>query len=142
MTTRETTRANVKSTVLAPFGIRNYRFQWPSDLITSWAFEVEILVLGWYILVQTGSVLLLTLLGSLYYVGTLIAPVLGMVGDRIGHRDLLTAMRLAYTVFSTIIMTLALTGHLKPLRREHVRIQLPPEFFVFEPFHRGDVRRS
>jgi MFS family permease len=115
MTTRETTRANVKSTVLAPFGIRNYRFQWPSDLITSWAFEVEILVLGWYILVQTGSVLLLTLLGSLYYVGTLIAPVLGMVGDRIGHRDLLAAMRFAFTLFSAIIMTLALTGHLAPL---------------------------
>ena len=77
------------------------------------------LVLGWYILVETGSVLLLTLLGSLYYVGTLIAPVLGMVGDRVGHRDLLAAMRFAFTVFSTIIMTLALTGHLAPL---HVMI--------------------
>jgi len=73
------------------------------------------LVLGWYILVETGSVLLLTLLGSLYYVGTLIAPVLGMVGDRIGHRDLLAAMRFTFTVFSTIIMILALTGHLAPL---------------------------
>jgi MFS family permease len=100
---------------LAPFSIRNYRFQWPSDLFTSWAFEVEILVLGWYILVETGSVLLLTLLGSLYYVGTLVAPVLGMVGDRIGHRDLLAMMRFTFTVFSAIIMVLALTGHLKPL---------------------------
>jgi MFS family permease len=100
---------------LAPFRIRNYRFQWPSDLITSWAFEVEMLVLGWYILVETGSVLLLTLLGSLYYVGTLIAPVLGMVGDRIGHRDLLAMMRFTFTLFSAIIMVLALTGHLAPL---------------------------
>jgi MFS family permease len=100
---------------LAPFSIRNYRFQWPSDLMTSWAFEVEMLVLGWYILVETGSVLLLTLLGSLYYVGTLVAPVLGMVGDRIGHRDLLAMMRFTFTVFSAIIMVLALTGHLKPL---------------------------
>ena len=100
---------------LAPFSIRNYRFQWPSDLITSWAFEVEMLVLGWYILVETGSVLLLTLLGSLYYVGTLIAPVLGMVGDRIGHRDLLAMMRFTFTLFSAIIMVLALTGHLAPL---------------------------
>src|SRR5579871_2885597 len=119
MTTRKTTRAKVRFTALAPFGIRNYRFQWPSDLVTSWAFEVEMLVLGWYILVETGSVLLLTLLGSLYYVGTLIAPVLGMVGDRIGHRDLLAAMRFTFTVFSTIIMILALTGHLAPL---YVRI--------------------
>ena len=43
-------------------------------------------MLGWYIMVETGSVLLLTVLASLQYVGTLIAPVLGMVGDRIGHR--------------------------------------------------------
>jgi MFS family permease len=99
---------------LAPFRIRNYRFQWPSDLLTSWAFEVETLVLGWYIMVQTGSVLLLTVLASLQYVGTLIAPVLGMVGDRIGHRDLLAMMRLAYTALSSTIMVLALTGHLSP----------------------------
>jgi MFS family permease len=108
-------RRLARISALAPFSIRNYRFQWPSDLVTSWAFEVEFLVLGWYILVETGSVLLLTLLGSLYYVGTLIAPVLGMVGDRIGHRDLLAMMRLTFTLFSAIIMVLALTGHLKPL---------------------------
>jgi MFS family permease len=101
--------------VLAPFHIRNYRFQWPSDLLTSWAFEVETLVLGWYIMVETGSVLLLTVLASLQYVGTLVAPIFGMIGDRIGHRDLLAAMRFAYTALSTITMTLALTGHLSPL---------------------------
>jgi MFS family permease len=72
-------------------------------------------VLGWYIMVETGSVLLLTVLASLQYVGTLIAPVLGMVGDRMGHRDLLAAMRFAYTALSATIMTLALTGHLAPL---------------------------
>ena len=104
-----------RSSALAPFRIRNYRFQWPSDLLTSWAFEVETLVLGWYIMVETGSVLLLTVLASLQYVGTLIAPVLGMVGDRMGHRDLLVVMRLAYTVLAATIMGLALTGHLAPL---------------------------
>jgi len=51
-----------RTSALAPFRIRNYRFQWPSDLLTSWAFEVETLVLGWYIMVETGSVLLLTVL--------------------------------------------------------------------------------
>ncbi|OAF19795.1 MFS transporter [Bradyrhizobium neotropicale] len=103
-----------RPSALAPFRIRNYRFQWPSDLLTSWAFEVETLVLGWYIMVQTGSVLLLTVLASLQYVGTLVAPVLGMVGDRIGHRDLLVVMRLSYTALSSTIMALALTGHLAP----------------------------
>ncbi|WP_426614790.1 MFS transporter [Bradyrhizobium sp. McL0616] len=104
-----------RRSALAPFRIRNYRFQWPSDLLTSWAFEVETLVLGWYILVETGSVLLLTILASLQYFGTLIAPVLGMVGDRVGHRDLLVVLRLTYTVLSSTIMVLALTGHLAPL---------------------------
>src|ERR1700740_1210785 len=46
------------------------------------------------------SVLLLTLLASLNYVGTLVAPVFGAVGDRIGHRDLLAAMRAAYAVLA------------------------------------------
>ncbi|MGY3563685.1 MFS family permease [Bradyrhizobium sp. USDA 4463] len=105
-----------RPSALAPFRIRNYRFQWPSDLLTSWAFEIETLVLGWYILVQTGSVLLLTILASLQYIGTLIAPVLGMVGDRMGHRDLLVVLRLAYTVLASTIMVLALTGHLAPLK--------------------------
>ena len=107
--------ATARRSALAPFRIRNYRFQWPSDLLTSWAFEVETLVLGWYILVETGSVLLLTILASLQYVGTLVAPVLGMVGDRIGHRDLLVVLRLTYTVLASTIMALALTGHLAPL---------------------------
>ena len=72
-------------------------------------------MLGWYIMVETGSVLLLTVLASLQYIGTLIAPVLGMIGDRMGHRDLLVVLRLTYTVLSSTIMVLALTGHLAPL---------------------------
>ena len=117
---RRETRRRVLSgaariSALAPFSIRNYRFQWPADLLTSWAFEVENLVLGWYIMTETGSVLLLTVLASLNYAGTLIAPVFGMIGDRVGHRDLLAAMRFTYTVLATTIMTLALTGHLAPL---------------------------
>ena len=101
--------------MLAPFRIRNYRYQWPSDLLTSWAFEIETLVLGWYIMVETGSVLLLTVLASLQYVGTLVAPIFGMIGDRMGHRDLLAAMRFTYTALSATIMTIALSGHLTPL---------------------------
>jgi MFS family permease len=103
-----------RSSALAPFRIRNYRFQWPADLLTSWAFEMEVLILSWYVLVETGSVLLLTLFASLGYVGTLIAPLFGVVGDRIGHRDLLAMMRATYAVLAITLMTLALTGHLNP----------------------------
>src|SRR6195952_4265826 len=104
-----------RPSALAPFRIRNYRFQWPADLLTSWAFEMETLILGWYVLVEPGSVLLLTLFASLSYVGTLIAPMFGVVGDRIGHRDLLAMMRATYAVLAATLMTLALTGHLSPL---------------------------
>jgi len=117
---RDETRHRVLSelarpSALAPFRIRNYRFQWPADLLTSWAFEMETLILGWYVLVETGSVLLLTLFASLSYVGTLIAPLFGVVGDRIGHRDLLAVMRATYALLAGTLMTLALTGHLSPL---------------------------
>jgi predicted MFS family arabinose efflux permease len=103
------------SSALAPFRVRNYRFQWPADLLTSWAFEMETLILGWYVLVETGSVLLLTLFASLGYVGTLVAPMFGVAGDRIGHRDLLAMMRATYAVLAAVLMTLALSGHLAPL---------------------------
>jgi MFS family permease len=104
-----------RPSALAPFRIRNYRFQWPADLVTSWAFEMEQIILGWYVLVETGSVLLLTLYASLGYVGTLIAPMFGVVGDRIGHRDLLAMMRTVYALLAATLMILALTGHLTPL---------------------------
>lgn len=117
---RDETRHRVLSgparpSALAPFHYRNYRFQWPADLFTSWAFEMEALILGWYVLVETGSVLLLTLFASLGYVGTLVAPMFGVVGDRIGHRDLLAMMRATYALLAATLMTLALTGNLSPL---------------------------
>ena len=105
-----------RPSAFAPFRIRNYRFQWPSDLLTSWAFEMETIILGWYVLVETGSVLLLTLFASLNYTGTLIAPLFGVIGDRIGHRDLLAAMRASYAVLAGTLMTLALTGNLSASR--------------------------
>jgi len=100
---------------LASFRIRSFRFQWPSDLLTSWAFEMEMLILGWYILVETGSVVLLTLYASLLYIGTLVAPMFGVVGDRIGQRTVLFGTRTSYTILAAIITTLVFTGRLSPL---------------------------
>src|SRR3954462_1075458 len=76
---------------------------------------METLILGWYVLVETGSVLLLTLFASLTFIGTLIAPMFGVIGDRIGHRDLLAIMRATYAVLAATLMMLALAGHLTPL---------------------------
>jgi MFS family permease len=100
---------------LAPFRVRSFRFQWPADLGTSWAFEMETLILGWYVLVETGSVLLLTVFASLLYIGTLLAPMFGVMGDRVGLRNVLCAMRAVYLTLATTVMTLAFTGVLTPV---------------------------
>jgi MFS family permease len=99
---------------LAPFQARSFRFQWPADLLTSWAFEMEGIILGWYILVETGSVLLLTLFASLLYLGTLVAPLFGVSGDRIGQRNLLFGMRAIYAALAAALMTLAFMRVLSP----------------------------
>jgi predicted MFS family arabinose efflux permease len=103
-----------RSSLLAPFAIRSFRFQWPADLLTSCAFEMEALILAWYILVETGSVLMLTVFGALQYPGTLIAPMFGVVGDRITHRNLICGMRAVYAALAVTLMTLALAGILTP----------------------------
>jgi hypothetical protein len=69
---------------LAAFRVRSFRFQFPADLLTSLAFEMETVILSWYVIAQTGSVLLLTAYGSLLYVGTLLSPICGVLGDRLG----------------------------------------------------------
>src|ERR1700738_2131839 len=68
--------------MLAPFATRSFRYQWPADLLTSWAFEMETIILGWYVLTETGSVLWLTTFGALQYLGSRIGPLLWVVGGR------------------------------------------------------------
>jgi predicted MFS family arabinose efflux permease len=79
------------------------------------AFEMETLVLGWFILVETGSVLLLTVFASLPFLGTLLAPMLGVVGDRIGHRRLMCLMRAFYLALAAVLAVLSFAGMLGPL---------------------------
>jgi predicted MFS family arabinose efflux permease len=101
---------------LAPFETRSFRYQWPADLCTAWALEMETLILGWYVLVESGSVVQLTLFGALMYVGTLLSPLLGTLGDRVGLRQVLAGMRASYAVLAGVILLLVATGHLTPSR--------------------------
>jgi predicted MFS family arabinose efflux permease len=101
--------------VLAPFRVRSYRFQWPADLATSWAFEMETLILGWYVLTESGSVLLLVLFGALQYLGSLVSPMFGVAGDRIGHRNLLCITRAIYVMLAVTLMVLAFAAMLNPV---------------------------
>lgn len=102
------------SLTFAPLRVRSFRFQWPADLLTSWAFEMETLILGWYVMVDTGSVLLLTTFGSLQFLGTLAAPMFGVLGDRLGGRAMLCGMRASYALLAAILMILSLTDMLTP----------------------------
>jgi MFS family permease len=101
-----------RAPILAPFRRRSFRFQWPADLATSWAFEMETLILAWFVLTATGSVVWLTVFGALQFVGTLLSPMVGVMGDRVGHRRVLLAMRACYAVLAATLAVLALTGAL------------------------------
>ena len=63
---------------------------------------METLILGWYVLVETQSVFMLTLFASLLYVGTLLSPMFGVMADRVGHRNVLCAMRGVYATLASI----------------------------------------
>lgn len=99
----------------AAFRVKSFRFQWAADLLTSWAFEMETVVLGWYVLAHTGSVLALTAFGSVQFLGTLAAPMFGVLGDRLGGRVMLCAMRAVYAVLAAFLMLLTLAGSLTPV---------------------------
>jgi MFS family permease len=101
--------------ILSPFASRSFRFQWPADLATSWAFEMETIILGWYVLVETQSVLWLTVFGAVQYLGTLVAPVFGVAGDRLGHRNVLFGMRVSYALLGAFLMVAAFAGAVTPV---------------------------
>ena len=98
----------------SPFAVRSFRFQWPADLVTSWAFEMEALILGWYILSVTGSVQQLVIVGALVWLGSLFSPFFGIVGDRIGHRTLLCATRAVYAALAAVLTALTFSDALAP----------------------------
>ena len=99
---------------LAAFGSRSYRFQWPADLLSSWAFEMETLILNWFVLVATDSVLMTAAFSALAFGGTLLSPFFGVLADRIDRKTMLITMRLTYLALAATVMTLGLTGNVEP----------------------------
>jgi MFS family permease len=98
----------------SPFSVRSFRFQWPADLATSWAFEMEAVILGWYVLSTTGSVNQLVILAAVGWLGSLFSPFLGLAGDRIGHRAVLVVTRSVYAALALALTVLTLTDSLRP----------------------------
>jgi MFS family permease len=100
--------------VIESFRIRSFRFQWSADSLSVWANQMETLVLGWYIVAETGSAFQTGLVGALRFGGTLVAPVYGVMADRINRRNMLVAMRLIFALQAALIMGLALSGAIRP----------------------------
>jgi predicted MFS family arabinose efflux permease len=75
---------------------------------------METIILGWYVMVQTGSVLLLTVFGSVLLLGTLVSPIFGVLGDRLGGRVMLSSMRAVYALLAGLVLLLTATGYLTP----------------------------
>src|SRR5262245_8176313 len=103
-----------RASALAPFRVRSFRFQWTADLFTSLAFEMETLILGWYVLTATGSVEQLVLFGALVWLGSLFSPFFGVVADRLGHRTELGATRGVYLLPAGVLAALTLRNALLP----------------------------
>ena len=102
-----------RSPFLSAFAIRSFRFQWPADLLASWALEMEILILNWFVLVETQSVTMLAMFAGLQYLGSLIAPAMGALADRVGRKRTLASLRALYACLALLVMTLDLTGTLE-----------------------------
>ena len=100
--------------MFAPFRVRSFRFQWGADLAMSWASEMEVLILGWYVLVESGSVSLLAVFGALQYAGSLVSPLFGVAGDRLGYAQIFWASRAIHAALAAVILVMAWTGALSP----------------------------
>lgn len=109
------TLTDLQNSFRAPFKVRSFRFQLPADLSASLAFEMEILVLGWYVLVESGSVMMLVLYGALQYFGSVLSPMFGVAGDRLGYRRLFLITRGVYLGLAILVMVFAFLGLLTPL---------------------------
>ena len=100
--------------ILSVFGIRSFRFQWSADAMNTWGSEMETLILGWYILVATDSPFLVGLLGALRFSGTITAPLIGVIADRMNRKQMLIFLRIGTGLSSMVLLILAVTGLIQP----------------------------
>jgi MFS family permease len=98
----------------AAFRIRSFRFQWAADSMMTWGSEMETLILGWYILVATDSPFLVGILGALRFSGTLTAPIVGVLADRISRKIMLIALRAVAGAAALALLILVATDLLVP----------------------------
>ena len=82
--------------------------------MTTWGTEMEILILGWYILVATDSPFLVGVLGALRFSGTLTAPIVGVIADRVSRKVMLLVLRTGAGLSAVALLLLAVSNLLEP----------------------------
>lgn len=80
----------------------------------TWGAEMETLILGWYILVATDSPFLVGLLGALRFSGTLTAPIVGVIADRMSRKLMLFVLRAGAGLSALSLLVLAATDLIQP----------------------------
>ena len=113
-TTRPVQEPRVKVAPFAAFGIPSFRFQWAADSMMTWGSEMETLILAWYILEATDSPFLVGVLGALRFSGTLTAPIVGVLADRISRKVMLITLRGGAGLAALSLLILVATDLIMP----------------------------
>jgi MFS family permease len=91
----------------------DYKFVWSSEALSLWAIEMEIIVLAIFVLRETGSPLLVGLIGALKLAGTLLGPLYGLMVDRFDRKMLQVWVRLFGVLLAVALTTLIVTDTLQ-----------------------------
>lgn len=108
--------ANVGKSSLNPFKVLrygDYKFVWPTEALSLWAMEMEIIVLAIFVLRDTNSPLLVGLIGAVKFAGTLFGPLYGLMVDRFNRKLLQVGVRVFGVALAITLTTLIITDKLE-----------------------------
>ena len=108
--------ANVGKSSLNPFKVLrygDYKFVWPTEALSLWAMEMEIIVLAIFVLRDTNSPLLVGLIGAVKFAGTLLGPLYGLMVDRFNRKLLQVGVRVFGVALAITLTTLIITDKLE-----------------------------
>ena len=108
--------ANVGTSSLNPFKVLrygDYKFVWPTEALSLWAMEMEIIVLAIFVLRDTNSPLLVGLIGAVKFAGTLFGPLYGLMVDRFNRKLLQVGVRVFGVALAITLTTLIITDKLE-----------------------------
>ena len=108
--------SNVVKSSLNPFKVLrygDYKFVWPTEALSLWAMEMEIIVLAIFVLRDTNSPLLVGLIGAVKFAGTLFGPLYGLMVDRFNRKLLQVGVRVFGVALAITLTTLIITDKLE-----------------------------